>query len=72
MICPRLENCGFFEKYQSVIGVERYDLLVRSYCKGPFQPLCKRLKYLAQYGEDPSADLRPDGYQAGTNTKIYT
>jgi hypothetical protein len=71
MICHRLETCGYFQKYKDVIGDQRYDLMVRSYCKGPLQPLCKRLKYLTEKGEDPPVDLRPDGYESGTNNKMY-
>jgi hypothetical protein len=71
MICPRLDTCEFFRKYKEVIGDHRYELLASSYCKGSLQPLCKRLKYLAEQGEDPPVDLRPDGYEAGTNRKLY-
>ena len=71
MICHRLETCGYFQKHKDAIGDKRYEKLVRTYCKGPLQPLCKRLKYMAVKGEEASPDLRPDGYQAGTNKKIY-
>ena len=71
MLCPRIETCGFFKKYKCVIGEQRYEQLMATYCQGPLQPLCKRLQYLAEHGEDPSPDLRPDGYRAGTDKKIY-
>ena len=71
MLCHRLETCGFFQKYKDVIGDQRYEMIVRSFCKGSLQPLCKRLKYMAEKGEDPPPGLRPDGYEAGTNKKMY-
>lgn len=71
MICHKLETCGYFQKYKNKIGDQRYEKLVKAYCKGPFQPICKRLKYMVEKGEEAPPDLRPDGYQAGTNKKIY-
>jgi hypothetical protein len=70
MVCPRLEHCGFFREHRNSAGRNRYELLLRSYCQGPFQPLCKRLKYMLEREEEPPAQLRPDGYQAGTNIRI--
>ena len=58
--CPLLSRCGFFLKYQ-----ESRDLacrgFIRTFCRGPQQPECKRLEYRQQHGASPAEDMLPTG-----------
>lgn len=72
MRCYKIDNCAFFEHYRARFGEKRLQTLISSYCEGPFQPLCKRLVFIARHGENPPIDLCPDGYQAGTGNKLIT
>ena len=70
MRCFKIETCAFFSHYKSRFGEKAFKKLVNSYCKGPLQPLCRRLAYMAVRGEEPPVDLCPDGYKAGTGDKV--
>lgn len=72
MLCEKFETCTFFKTYKGWLSRSDYDLLVSSYCEGALQSRCKRLKYLHEHGEEPPADLRPDGYQIDSFKKIYS
>lgn len=72
MRCHKINTCAFFEVYKRRLGDNRLQTMINAYCEGPFQPLCKRLKYLAERGEEPPVDLCPDGYQVCTANKIYS
>jgi hypothetical protein len=72
MRCEKIETCAFFNLYKNRFGDLAYQSLLSAYCEGVFQPLCKRLKYIKERGEEPPLDLCPDGYQAGTGNKIYS
>lgn len=71
MKCYKINDCAFFALYKSKLGDQRLQTIINSYCEGPFQPLCKRLIYMAMRDETPPLDLCPDGYQFGTGKKIY-
>ena len=71
MRCYKIDDCAFFQHYQDRFGESALEELMSTYCQGPYQPLCKRLKYIEERGAEPPIDLCPDGYQAGTDNKIY-
>jgi hypothetical protein len=70
MHCDKIYNCVFFCHYNNRFGKKAFNILVGSYCKGPLQPFCRRLAYMAVRGEEPPVDLCPDGYKAGTGDKV--
>lgn len=70
MLCYKIDSCAFLNHYKNRFGEKTLRGLMNSYCKGPLQPLCRRLAYMAACGEDPPIDLCPDGYKAGTGTKV--
>ncbi len=59
--CDRLENCGFFRKYQDrhVMACAR---LIKEYCNDPKKSQsCARRKIFEQTGAPPSDDVLPNG-----------
>jgi hypothetical protein len=70
MLCHKIDSCAFFNHYQSRFGEKVLGGLMKSYCRGPLQPICRRLAYMAARGEEPPVDLCPDGYKAGTGIKV--
>lgn len=71
MKCYKIQTCAFHEHYKNRLGDKKLQTILDSYCEGPFQPLCKRLTYIAVRGEEPPIDLCPDGYQFGTGKRLF-
>lgn len=70
MHCPKIDDCAFFDHYKNKFGEKELERLVNSYCKGPLQPLCRRLVYMSVRGEVPTIDLFPDGYRASRENEV--
>lgn len=71
MICDNSDNCVFYRTHKYTLSAKQYQLLVGSYCEGILQPMCKRIKYAVETGENPPDILCPNGYRVGSHKKIY-
>ncbi len=58
--CQLLDRCGFFLKYQHTLDLACRGFM-SSYCKGPKQADCLRLKYRTEHGCPPEDDMLPTG-----------
>ena len=70
MRCHKIDDCAFFGRYKNRFFEKEIKRLINSYCKGPLQPLCRRLAYLLTCGEVPPLDLCPNGYKAGRGSEV--
>jgi len=71
MICENSDNCIFYRTHKYRLSTKQYQLLVGSYCEGILHPMCKRIKYARETGENPPDVLCPNGYRVGSHKKIY-
>ena len=72
MQCYKINSCAFFGHYRERFGEARLQTLIRAYCEGPLQPMCKRLLFIARHDVEPPVDLCPDGFQAGTGNRLIS
>ena len=68
--CERYHDCVFCKAIRYLLNPRKYELLVGSYCEGPLQPKCRRLKWRRERNEEPPDDLCPNGYRLGSHIKI--
>jgi hypothetical protein len=71
MLCDQSDTCLYYTTHKYRASRRQYQLLVDSYCEGVLQPMCKRLKYRQETGEEPPDELCPNGYRAGSHHKLY-
>lgn len=58
--CQHLQNCGFFQKYQSGKNLT-CKVFVMRFCEGTEMENCKRKEYRMKHGNPPSDEMMPSG-----------
>lgn len=59
--CKHLKECEFVLRYVKKVK-PHWDDFVNLYCKGDFQPLCKRLQGFEAGRSKPRPELMPTGH----------
>jgi len=70
MLCERFETCALYVASKNKVSSSDVELLTESYCEGPLQHKCSRLKHWKEHGVSPPDDWSPTGYVAGTHKLI--
>lgn len=71
MLCEHAVDCVYYRTHKYKTSRRQYQLLVSSYCEGVLQPMCRRIRFKNETGEEPPDELCPNGYQAGSHHKLY-